>query len=454
MPKGEDPHGRIVHNYSHEFDGISLNSVLLDNSVAYISFKDRVKLLSQVSWYFKVDLKNGYRQLPVSPKDWHTQVYSLGTTEFYVDLAMPFGKANSSKKFCAWTDLWFFSFLKRFQKVAPFHAVLGSYVDDAFGGARSRSQAQVIVDTLMAVGRATATSFNTEKTRGPATRLVILGLQYCSVSQTCRLGEKKRTKYINRIVAMLKAPETSLKLLEQVTGNLGYAAWVEPFCRPLLSCLYAAIARHKQANRIRITSFMRNALRIWHLVLHHNRGLPFTFLLDKLPAVTTPIFVDASTSWGIGGVHGSDYFSMSHDDLRTSMQTCPGWGTYPRVPIARLELLAAYVAVHLFARRYPGHYIILYTDNANVLAWLSTRRSPDPIVGTLVSAIESIKYLHLLKLAVRYIPSRRNRTADCLSRNVIPGWLRSRGSKLIPYISGIAQASNPDKLLKFWINPV
>ena len=101
MPKGDDPHGRIVHNYSHEFDGISLNSVLLDNSVQYISFKARVELLSQVSWYFKVDLKNGYRQVPVNPKDWHTQVYSLGQSEFYIDLAMPFGKANSSKKFCA-----------------------------------------------------------------------------------------------------------------------------------------------------------------------------------------------------------------------------------------------------------------------------------------------------------------------------------------------------------------
>ena len=454
MPKGEDPHGRIVHNYSHEFDGISLNSVLLDNSVAYISFKERVKLLSQVSWYFKVDLKNGYRQLPVSPKDWHTQVYSLGQTEFYVDLAMPFGKANSSKKFCAWTDLWFSSFLNHFQKIAPFHAVLGSYVDDAFGGAHTRSQAQVILDTMMAVGRATATSFNTEKTRGPATRLVILGLLYCSVSQTCRLGKEKQQKYVNRVIAMLGSPVTSTKLLEQVTGNLGYAAWVEPFCRPLLSSLYAAIARFEPPTQIRITPFMRNALRIWHLVLQRNRGLPFSFLLNKLPAVSTPIFVDASTSWGIGGVHGSDFFSMSHHDLRTPIQTCPGWGTYPRVPIARLELLAAYVAVHLFARRYPGHYVILYTDNTNVVAWLGTRRSPDPIVCSLVSAIESIKYHHLLKLAVRYIPSGRNRTADRLSRNVVPRWLRSRGSKLSPYISGIAQACNRDNLLKLWLNPI
>ena len=100
VPKGDDPHGRIVHNYSHEFDGISLNSALLDNSVEYISFKARVELLSQVSWFFKVDLENGYRQIPVNLREWHTQVYSLGPEEFYIDLAMPFGKANSSKKFC------------------------------------------------------------------------------------------------------------------------------------------------------------------------------------------------------------------------------------------------------------------------------------------------------------------------------------------------------------------
>ena len=69
VPKGEDPYGRIVHNYSLQFNGLSLNEVLKDNSVSYISFRDRVKLLSQVTWYFKVDLKNGYRQVPVSPSD-------------------------------------------------------------------------------------------------------------------------------------------------------------------------------------------------------------------------------------------------------------------------------------------------------------------------------------------------------------------------------------------------
>ena len=48
-------------------------------------------------------MKNGYRQLGVHPSEWYTQVYSLGKNEFYIDLNMPFGKANSSKVFCRWT---------------------------------------------------------------------------------------------------------------------------------------------------------------------------------------------------------------------------------------------------------------------------------------------------------------------------------------------------------------
>ena len=82
-------------------DGLYLNEALVDNSVSYISFADRARLLSQGVWYFTVDLQNGYRQVPVAPSDWHTQIYSLGPAEYYIDLAMPFGKANSSKHFCA-----------------------------------------------------------------------------------------------------------------------------------------------------------------------------------------------------------------------------------------------------------------------------------------------------------------------------------------------------------------
>ena len=135
---------------------------------------------------------------------------------------------------------------------------------------------------------------------------------------------------------------------------------------------------------------------------------------------------------------------------RSRICSCPGWESYPQVPVAWLELLAAYIAVRLFASRYPSHLVVLYTDNSNVVAWLGSRQSPHPVVCTLVSAIESIKYRHTLKLSARFIPSSQNRTADSLSRGVIPRWLQSRGSSLTPDMAGVADAANSNNILDLW----
>ena len=96
-----------MHDYSYKgHDGKSINLALVDNSVQYIKFSERVRSLSQVSWYVAVDLKAGYRQMPLIPSDWAMQVYSLGPREFYVDVCMPFGKSNSLKVFCHWITNW------------------------------------------------------------------------------------------------------------------------------------------------------------------------------------------------------------------------------------------------------------------------------------------------------------------------------------------------------------
>ena len=70
VPKGDDPHGRIIHDYSFApTDQVSLNTCLLNTSVTYIDFVERARALAPYDWYFAVDLENGYRQLPVHPTD-------------------------------------------------------------------------------------------------------------------------------------------------------------------------------------------------------------------------------------------------------------------------------------------------------------------------------------------------------------------------------------------------
>ena len=149
---------------------------------------------------------------------------SVGQEEYYIDVAMPFGKANSSKHFCAWTELWFSSFLVHFRRAVPFHAVLGSYVDDGFRGAQTLAHAKIMIDYLYVVSHATGTVFNIVKIRGSTTRLVILDLLYCSVNRSYSVSDKKRDKYLTRISRLLLAPTSTSKHLEQYVGNLGYAA--------------------------------------------------------------------------------------------------------------------------------------------------------------------------------------------------------------------------------------
>ena len=157
----------------------------------------------------------------------------------------------------------------------------------------------------------------------------------------------------------------------------------------------------------------------------------------------------------MGGVHGYDYFLLKHSDSSPLITGCPGWESFPLVPIAWIELLAAFVALSLFGPRYPNHLIVLYSDNTNVVAWLgSSRRSSDPTVCTVIAAIERIKYEYLLKLSVRYIPSAQNCTADSLSRNHIPAWLRFRGTRVQITLASMARQIHLDYLAPSWATAI
>ena len=50
VPKGSDPYGRIIHDYSYApKNSFSLNSALMENSVQYISFVERARALAPVN---------------------------------------------------------------------------------------------------------------------------------------------------------------------------------------------------------------------------------------------------------------------------------------------------------------------------------------------------------------------------------------------------------------------
>ena len=141
-----------------------------------------------------------------------------------------------------------------------------------------------------------ATLVNTNKTEGPTTVMVILGFQYCSQTKVCSLDPAKVIKYSNYISQLLSVGHSMSKYLEQLVGNLEFAAWVEPFGRPLLTFVRREIVPDSPACTIHTTKMMRLTLRIWLLLMARNRGLLFQYIFDTLPTDHRRIYVDAAST--------------------------------------------------------------------------------------------------------------------------------------------------------------
>ena len=125
------------------------------------------------------------------------------------------------------------------------------------------------------------------------------------------------------------------------------------------------------------------------------------FVLNRLPEATSNIWVDASTTWGIGGCCGPLYFMIPWNKLNQITTKT----------IAQKELLATIAAIYTFNDRIHGSITKLFTDNTNVFNYL---RSSKSISLGLLAVWELGKYIAECKITPIWVPSVVNGTADAL----------------------------------------
>ena len=89
--------------------------------------------------------------------------------------------------------------------------VVESYVDDIFGGAKTKSQALQLKNEIIRTGIVTSARANFEKCHGPCQRLKILGMLYDAKNKRCTLQPEKITKYLRRIKKFYSKSRQRLK---------------------------------------------------------------------------------------------------------------------------------------------------------------------------------------------------------------------------------------------------
>ena len=166
-----------------------------------------------------------------------------------------------------------------------------------------------------------------------------------------------------------------------------------------------------------------------------NRGSSYKFILNRLPHSPSEIFVDASSSWGIGGLYGDRYFLLPRSSLRPFDSMYAASTTHrhniecPVLPIAYLELLAAMIAVVTFAPFCADKIIRLNCDNSDAVSWLQKSRCSAGIGFRFLTVVELYKHKYRFKISTCHISGVGNTSADQLSRGAIPKWLKMYGSR-------------------------
>ncbi|KAF7315436.1 hypothetical protein MIND_00058500 [Mycena indigotica] len=239
---------------------------------------------------------------------------------------------------------------------------------------------------------------------------VSLGFVWDIPSKTVSLPKEKREKYLARVESLLGADMVSLKDLQKVHGTLSYSTFVYRDGSSRLPAISNAFRFYANDNALRhILRTTRRALLWWK---HRLTSPDFSRqLVATAPMQDLGLFVDASTSWGLGVIIGEKWFAL---------RLIKGWDCAGTRDICWLEAVALEVLLMWLIER--GHHdccLLVHSDNTGAIGALSKGRSSNAELNRVARRFCNLSLSHNISISFSYIASASN-PADPISRGILP----------------------------------
>ena len=110
---------------------------------------------------------------------------------------------------------------------------------------------------------------------------------------------------------------------------------------------------------------------------------------------------------GIGGVCGNQYFTIS---IPESVKNIPG------INIAHFELLAIYVALCSWIKKFTGVKFVISCDNKAVVEVINKGRAKNQLLNVALRKVMFMVAGNQCEIVLRYINTKKNVLPDLLSR--------------------------------------
>jgi hypothetical protein len=248
-----------------------------------------------------------------------------------------------------------------------------------------------------------------EKTEGPTTKIVVLGLEIDTVASTISVPPARMQTLRALLPQWLNQKEISKKELQRVIGALSFCCYGVRWGRAFLRRLINAMAALPLAtSTMELSPEIQEDLQWWIRFSQDFNGQslipdPNVSELRKLGCVC---HADASGNCCAGVWNDKWYnYHFTEDDKH-------------KLPaIAHRELYAVICLAKTFEEAMKGKTILIYCDNMSTVIDLKKGRSKDKVMNSLIRELFYICAMASIQVVAKHLPTTENELADCLSRD-------------------------------------
>ncbi|CAK5263722.1 unnamed protein product [Mycena citricolor] len=404
------------HSYPRNSSFTSINATInkLDFPCSWGSFNDCSHIVAKAPSGAQAsvfDVKSAFRIIPTRPEDrlklaihWNNrvhldQVFSFGATSSpgvfgrLADLLVELLKYMEVEDILKWVDD--FVFFRYPKSINENGTAMYSYDEKLF---------TELADDL-------GWPWEPKKHTPFAHTFTYNGFDWNLKTKEVTIPEKKKQKYLKKLEPWIVGFKATRKEAENIVGVLNHCALVVTKGRSRLVSIYRFVAAFNQlaspSIRHNLPEATANDIHWWRKQI--GKPVLSRTIKPELPLEHDEIFVDASTSWGIGLVTGGRWLAWKYKEGWKRAGRNIGWGEMVAVE------LAARTITSQGARR--KHYK-LRSDNQGVVGALAAGKSYNTEENNILQHILELFEKFELNFTIEWIASKDN-PADDPSRGVL-----------------------------------
>jgi hypothetical protein len=383
-----------------------------------------ILLLGRGALFWKLDLSQAYRNLPLHFMLWPRFAFTYGK-EVFVDTRLPFGLRSAPYVFCKFMVIvvWTLAYVLGTESIF-------AYIDDIVGlEAPSMWSAGILRYQLAQAVLEWLGLLLSEKRVAPCTRGEILGIVVDTDEFTLSIPSERIELMRAQLSEFLDRNKMSRKEMESLIGSLKYFARVmrpaRIFVARLIRFMYSIVTA-RSSTQVTLPALIREDLQWWYERVQRLNGTYHFYEPDVL-ASAAHFFADACAQ-GFACVFETEYFYFD-------------WTNEQRAVVLRNmavgECYAITCAAVVFALKLENKSFVLHSDSQDTVDVISRYYAKNRQLAEIVRTLASVQCDHHFSFTIEHIEGEKNIVADCISRSDMCRLQRLLGMKAVATLKRI-----------------